>query len=172
MIKDYLEIGKITGTHAVKGEVRIEPWCDSPDFMKQFKVLYLDRMGEKPIKIKTRSNGHMAIGKIEGIDTVEDASKLRNKVLYMKRSDARIEPGKYFIAELIDCIVIDADDENRIYGKISDVSQTGANDVWHIRDENEKEYLIPAIPPVVISTDVVSGIIRIRPLKGIFEDEN
>lgn len=172
MIKEYLEIGKITGTHGVKGEVRIEPWCDSPDFMKQFKVLYLDCKGEKPLSIKTRAHGHMAIGKIDGIDTVEDASKMRNRILYMKRCEAKLPESNYFIAELIDCTVIDADNESRAYGKITDVSQTGANDVWHITDERGKEYLIPAIPPVVISTDVVSGVIKIRPLRGIFEDEN
>ena len=77
----------------------------------------------------------------------------------------------WFIQELIDCTVIDADDENRTYGVISDVSQTGANDVWHIKKE-DKEYLIPAIPSVVVSTDVVEGVVKIRPLKGIFEDEN
>ena len=172
MIKEFLEIGKITSTHGIKGEVRVEPWCDEPEYLKKFKVLYFDKKGEKPIKIAARPHGHMAIAKIEGVDTVEEASRLRNKVLYMKRSDAKLPEGKYFVAELIDCRVIDADNEDKIYGTLSDVSQTGANDVWHIKDNTGKEYLIPAIPPVVIHTDVVEGIIKIRPLKGIFEDEN
>ena len=172
MIKEYLEIGKISSTHGIKGEVRIEPWCDEPEFMKKFKVLYFDKKGEKPVGIRVRPHGHMAIGKIEGVDTVEEASKLRNKVLYMKRSDAKLPEGKYFIAELIDCRVIDADNPEKVYGVISDVSQTGANDVWHIKNDEGKEYLIPAIPPVVIETDVTEGVIRIRPLRGIFEDEN
>jgi 16S rRNA processing protein RimM len=89
----------------------------------------------------------------------------------MKRSDAKLPEGTWFIQELIDCTVIDADDENKVYGILSDVSETGANDVWHIK-QGDKEYLIPAIPPVVISTDVVEGIIKIRPLKGIFDNEN
>ena len=172
MIKEYLETGKITSTHGIKGEVRVEPWCDSPEFLKKFKVLYFDNKGEKPVKINIRPHGHMAIAKIEGVDTVEEASKLRNKVLYLKRNEAHLPKGKYFIAELIDCSVIDADNEEKVYGTISDVSETGANDVWHIKNENGKEYLIPAIPSVVISTDVEAGIIRIRPLKGIFDDEN
>ena len=172
MIKEYLEIGKITSTHGIRGEVRIEPWCDSPEFLKKFKVLYYDKNGEKPLKIASRPHGHMAIAKIEGVDNIEEASKLRNKVLYMKRSDAKLPKGKYFIAELIDCKVIDADNEEKAYGVLSEVSETGANDVWHIRAEDGKEYLIPAIPSVVISTDVEEGVIKIRPLKGIFEDEN
>ncbi len=171
MIKDYLEIGKITGTHAIKGEMRVQPWCDSPEFMKSFKVLYLDKKGEKPLKVKCRPNGNMVIMKAEGIDSIEEASKYREKVLFMKRSDAKLPEGKYFIQELIDCKVIDADDESKCYGMLTDVSQTGANDVWHITNE-KGEYLIPAIPPVVIEADVVGGIIRIRPLRGIFDDEN
>ena len=171
MIKDYLEIGKITSTHGIKGEMRVQPWCDSPEFMKKFKTLYLDKKGEKPLKVSCRPNGNMVIMKAQGIDTIEEASRYREKVIYMKRSDAQLPEGTWFIQELIDCQVIDADDENKIYGVLSDVSETGANDVWHIK-QGEKEYLIPAIPSVVIETDVVGGIIKIRPLKGIFEDEN
>lgn len=172
MIKDYLEIGKITGTHGIRGEMRVQPWCDSPEFMKKFKTLYLDKKGEKPLKVSCRPNGNMVIMKAEGIDSIEEASKWREKVLYMKRSDARLPEGQYFIQELTDCKVIDADDESKTYGILTDVSYTGANDVWHITDEKGREYLIPAIPPVVISTDVVNGIIKIRPLRGIFDDEN
>jgi len=171
MIKKYLEIGKITGTHGIKGEMRVQPWCDTPDFMKKFKTLYLDKKGEKPIKVSCRPNGHMVIMKTQGIDTIEEASKYREKVLYMKRSEARLPEGSYFIQELIDCKVIDADDESIVYGTLTDVSETGANDVWHITNE-KGEYLIPAIPPVVIDTDVAAGVIKIRPLKGIFDDEN
>ena len=171
MIKEYLEIGKITSTHGIKGEMRFQPWCDSPEFLTKFKTLYFDRKGEKAVKIKARPNGEMAILKIDGIETVEEAAKLRDKVLYMKRADAKLSDGQYFIQELIDCTVYDADDESICYGVLSDVSQTGANDVWHI-EKDGKEYLIPAIPPVVISTDVEAGVIKIRPLRGIFDDED
>lgn len=172
MIKEYLEIGKITGTHGIKGEMRVQPWCDSPEFMKSFKVLYLDRKGEKPLKVKCRPNGHMVIMKAEGIDSIEQASVYREKVLFMKRSDAKLPEGKYFIQELCECKVIDADDEGKTYGVLTDVSQTGANDVWHITADDGKEYLIPAIPSVVTDIDVVGGIIKIRPLRGIFDDED
>ncbi len=172
MIKEYLEIGKITSTHGIKGECKAEPWCDSPEFMAKFKTLYFDKKGEKPLKVKVRPNGHMVLVKIEGVETVEEANKLRGKILYMKRSDAKIPKGHYFIVELIGCKVIDADNEEKIYGTLTDVSETGANDVWHITNEEGKEFLIPAIPSVVIETDVEIGIIKIRPLRGIFEDED
>ncbi len=172
MIKQYLEIGKITSTHGIRGEMRVQPWCDSPEFMKKFKTLYLDSAGTKLLKVNARPNGNMVILKVEGIDTVEEAARYRDRILFMKRSDVQLSEGKYFIQELIDCRVIDADDEKKEYGTVTDVSQTGANDVWHITDSQGREYLIPAIPPVVIETDVVAGVIKIRPLRGIFEDED
>ncbi len=171
MIKDYLEIGEITGTHGVRGEMRVNPWCDTPGFMSAFKTLYLDEKGEKPVKVSARPHGNIALIRMEGIDTVEQARKLRGCVLWMKRSDAHLPEGRYFIAELTGCSVFDADNPSLCYGILTDVSETGANDVWHITKDS-KEYLIPAIPDVVIETDVAAGRILIRPLKGIFDDED
>lgn len=107
--------------------------------------------------------------KLEGINTVEDASALRGRVLFMNRDDAKLPDGDYFIQDLIGCRVVDADD-GRPYGTLTEVSATGANDVWHVQDDAGREYLLPAIPPVVIETDVEREIIRIRPLKGIFDE--
>ncbi len=172
MIKEYLDIGEIVGTHGVRGEMRVNPRCDSVAFMKKFKTLYLDKNGTKEIKVKSlREHGNVALLVADGIDTVEQAQSLRGTVLYMKRADARLNKGNYFIAELIDCTVYDADDEKIIYGVITDVSYTGANDVWHIT-KGENEYLIPAIKDVVVSVDVETGVIKIRPMKGIFDDED
>lgn len=170
MLKQFLEVGQIVSTHGIKGEVRVNPWCDSPEFLKKFKTLYFDKNGEKSVKVQSRVHGNIVLMKIEGVDTVEDASKLRNRVLYMNRKDAKIDKNTYFIQDLIDCRVIDAD-TGAEYGVLTDVSETGANDVWYIT-KDDKEYLIPAIPSVVISTDVEKGEILIRPLKGIFDDED
>ena len=172
MKKDFLEVGEIVGTHGVRGEMRVNPWCDSPAFLKKFKKLYLDEKGEKSLDVKgAREHWNVALLVVDGVDTVEKAQAMRGKVLYIKRDDARLQKGNYFIAELIDCTVYDADDETHVYGVISDVSETGANDVWHI-EKDGKEYLIPAIKDVVISVDVEEGRILIRPMKGIFDDEN
>lgn len=171
MLKQYLEVGQIVGTHGVRGEVRVNPWCDTPDFLEKFRTLYFDASGEKSVKVlSSRVHGNIVLMQLEGVATVEEASVLRNKVVYMNRKDAKIPENTYFIQDLIDCRVIDADNGTE-YGVLTDVSETGANDVWHITKDG-KEYLIPAIPPVVIETDVVSGIIKIRPLRGIFDDEN
>ncbi|MBE6747459.1 MAG: 16S rRNA processing protein RimM [Ruminococcaceae bacterium] len=171
MLKQYLEVGQIVGTHGVRGEVRVNPWCDTPEFLKKFRTLYFDAMGERAVKVlSSRVHGNIVLMQLEGISTVEEAAVLRNKVVYMNRKDAKIPDNSYFIQDLIDCKVIDADNGTE-YGVLTNVSETGANDVWHITKDG-KEYLIPAIPPVVIETDVVSGVIKIRPLRGIFDDEN
>ena len=170
MIKNYLELGQIVGTHGIKGEMRINPWCDSPDFAKGFKIVYFDNAGNDAVKVTAcRPHGNIILMKLENIVTVEQAQKLRNKVLYIKRSDANLPEGTWFIEELMGCVVYDADDM-RVYGKITDISPTGANDVWHITDDNGTEYLIPAIKDVIVSVDVAENSVKIRPMKGIFDD--
>ena len=104
MIKDYLEIGQIVGTHGVRGELRVQPWCDSPEFFKKFKTLYYDAHGEKSVGVVcARPHGNIALLRLDGCDTVEKAASLRGKVLYMRRSDAHLKKGDWFIAELIGC---------------------------------------------------------------------
>ena len=171
MKNKFLEVGKIVGTHGVRGMVRIQPWCDSAEFFCTLKRLYLNNDGSDKLSVNnSRPHGNVVIAAIKGIDSIEQAETFRNKVLYMDRRDAKLEEGQYFITDLIGCEVFDADTE-RLLGKISDVSQTGANDVWHI-NKNGKEYLIPCIDEVVISVDIDAEKIIIKALKGIFEDEN
>ncbi len=172
MIKDYLEIGQIVSTHGIKGEVRLNPWCDGPEFVKRFKTLYCDNRGQKPLKVVAcRPHGNVAVLKLEGVDTVEAARAMRNTVLYMKRADVNLPEGSWFISELIGCQVLDADDNTICYGTIKDVDSGAANDIWYILTPDEKEVLIPAIKDVVIRCDVADNKAYIRPLRGLF-DEN
>ena len=171
MLKQFLEIGQIVSTHGVKGEIRVNPWCDTPEFMKKFKTLYFDKNGEKAVKVLScRPHGNVVILQIEGINSVEEAQKLRNKILFMSRKDAKLGKGDWFIQDLIGCTVYDADDNAKIYGTLTDVAQTGANDIWYI-ENNNKEYIIPAIKDVVINVDVENESVYIKPLRGIFDEE-
>ena len=171
MIKEYLELGQIVSTHGIRGEMRFNPWCDSPEFVKKFKTLYFDKNGEKSIKVTSaRPHGNMVILMLDGIDDIDKAKALKNTVLFMKRSDAKLPNGTWFQQELFDCKVFD-DNTGKELGVITDVSETGANDVWHIKTSNG-EVLIPAIKQVVVSVDVVEGIVKINPIKGLFEDED
>lgn len=170
-LKPYLEIGQIVGTHGVSGELRINPWCDSPDFFKRFTTLYYDEKGTKAVKVLScRPHGNVVLLCLEGVSGIDTAATLRGKVLFMRRRDAKMPPDHFFVIDLMGCKVIDANNESLEYGVLTDVSQTGANDVWHIKGTNDKEYLLPVIEQVVIHTDVEAGIVKILPLDGIFED--
>lgn len=172
MVKEYLELGQIVSTHGIKGEMRFNPWCDNPEFVKKFKTLYFDKNGEKGIKvISARPHGNMVILMLQDIDTVEKAQALKNTVLYMKRSDAHLPKGTWFVQELFDCTVID-NNNGKVLGVIVDVSETGANDVWHVKTPKGDEVLIPAIKQVLVNVDVEKGEILINPIKGLFEDED
>lgn len=170
MKKDFLEIGKIVGTHGVRGMVRIQPWSDNGDFLTKFKNFYLENGENKIAMSKITPHGNVVIAAIKGIDDIESAEKLRNQILYIKRSDAKLPEGRYFVSEIIGAKVFDAETD-RLLGILSDVSQTGANDVWHIKN-GDSEYLVPAIPDVVIDVDINNDVVKIKPLKGIFDDED
>lgn len=169
-MEQYLEIGKVVSTHGLRGELRVDPWCNSPQFLCQFKTLYLKK-GETKLSVSSRPHKTIAIVKAKGIDTIEEAEKLRGRVLYINRSDARLAPGEYFIQDLMGLDVIDID-TSKSYGKITDVLKTGANDVYQVTDENKKDYLIPVIDDVVKEIDINGGKVLIKPLKGIFDDED
>ena len=101
MKKQFLDSGKIVGTHGIKGEVRIEPWADSPAFLAAFRTLYLDGRGERKIKVKSRPHKNITLCKIEGVDTIEDAERLRGKIVYINRDDIALEEGVHFVQDLI-----------------------------------------------------------------------
>ena len=165
-MKEYLEAGKIVTTHGVRGEVKIMPYTDTPELLCEFDRLFIGKDKAEIYIDRARVAKNMVIAKIEGIDTVEAAEKYRNKVLFMHRDDLELDEDTYFIQDLIDMEVKDAD-SGFVYGKITDVLQNGANDVYVIK--GDREYLVPAIPDVVISTDIDSNIMLIRPLEGLFD---
>jgi 16S rRNA processing protein RimM len=169
-MEQFLEIGKIVGTHALKGELRVDPWCDSPQFLCKFKELYLDK-GNKKLTVNSRPHKNIAIVKVKGVDTIEEADKLRGKILYMNRKDAKLADGEYFIQDLMGMEVLDVDNGTR-YGTLTEVFKTGANDVYQVTDDNKNDYLIPVIDEVVISVNLEENTVLIRPLKGIFDDED
>lgn len=172
MINKYLELGQIVGTHGIKGELRFQPWCDSVSFVNQFDKLYLDPLGAKEIKVlASRSHGNIALLTLEGIDSVEKAASFRDKVFYIDRNDSHIPKNSFFVADLLGCEVKDRR-TGEVYGKVSDVSKTGANDVWHIKNDENREFLFPAVKEFVCEINVRDNYIIIEPIKGIFDDEN
>ena len=171
MRKQFLDTGKIVGTHGIRGEVRIDPWCDSPEFLCAFKKLYLDENGETFVEVKSRPHKHIVLAKIKGVDTIEQAERLRGKIVYINRADIQLDEGVNFVQDLLGLEVTDAE-SGRVYGKITDVLRTGANDVYEITDDSGKKYLAPVIDEVIRETNVDSGYIKITPMKGLFDDED
>ena len=168
-MKKFLESGKIVNIHGLKGEVKVMPWCDYPEFLCEFDVLYIGK--EKiPYTVQSaRIHKNMALLKLKGVDTPEAANNLRNSIVYIDREKTELDDGTYFIQDIIGLTVKDAD-SGEVYGEVKDVLQTGANDVYEIKN-GEKTYLIPAIEQVVIETDIENSVMLIRPLEGLF-DEN
>ena len=167
--KRYLEAGQVVGTHGIRGELRVQPWCDSPEVLASLKTLYFDE-GRTPLRVKSRPHKNVTLIQLEGVDTVQDAAALRGRILYLDRGDLKLPEGQYFSQDLIGLSVVDAD-TGETYGTLSEVSPTGANDVYHV-DRGDGEVLIPAIADVVVDTDLDAGVMRIRPIKGLFDDEN
>jgi len=132
MKKEYLEAGKIVTTHGIRGEVKIMPYTDTPELLCEFDRLFIGKDKAEIYIDRARVAKNMVIAKIEGIDTVEAAEKYRNKVLFMHRDDLELDEDTYFIQDLIDMEVKDAD-SGFVYGKITDVLQNGANDVYVIK---------------------------------------
>ncbi len=168
MKKQFLEIGKIVATQGVRGEVRVQYYCDSAEVLCDFDVLYFDK-GKTEIQVdRAFPHKNIVVMKIHGCDSIEQAQPFIGKVLYMDRDDAELEEGLYFIQDIIGLTVKDVD-TGVVYGKITDVYQNGASDVYSIRKSDGNELMFPCIDEVVISTDIEGGEMLIRPLPGLFE---
>ncbi len=171
MKRPFIETGKITAPHGVRGEVRVQPWCDAPEDLTRYAVLYTDPTGAHGLRVQSaRVHKSMVLMQLQGVDSVEAAEALRGRTLYVKREDLALPDDRILVADLIGCRVLETA-TGRLLGQVTQVSQTGANDVWHVTREG-KEYLVPAIGPVVDRVDLDDDAVYITPLKGIFEDED
>ena len=142
MLKQFLEAGKIVGTHGVKGELRVEPWCDSAEFLAGFKTLYWD-CGAAPVRVlSARPHKNLLLMTVEGCSSATEGDLLRGRVLYLDRRDVKLPEGKFFIQDMIGLSVLDADN-GRKYGVLTDVMKTGANDVYQVTGEDGKEIFTP-----------------------------
>lgn len=167
----YLEIGKIASTHGLKGEFNVDLWCDDAAFASGFKNMYLGA-DKKAIRILScRGSGQRAIILADCADNIDAAKALAGKILYFDRSDAKLPAGRYFQSDLIGLKVADADTAE-VYGVISDVMQTGANDVYELKRPSGETRLIPAIAQIVTEISLEKQQMLIRPIPGLLSDED
>ena len=159
----YLEAGQIVNTHGIAGEVKIMPWADDPDFLLNFKTLYLDG---KPIHIRSaRVHKNAVLMKLDGVDDINEAMRLKNKVVSIDREDATLEEGSFFLADLYGLEVRDAD-SGEVLGTISDVLTPPANNVYIVKG-TKREYMIPAVSEFIVETNVDEGFLLVHLIEGM-----
>lgn len=158
-MKEYLSVGQIINTHGLNGEVKVFPLTDDIKAFKTFKKIFIDNKETSILDVKFQND--KVILKIEGIDSIEQAMKYKNKYIEVKREDAqKFTKGSFFIADLIGCTVYDENGED--LGKIGDVIQTKSNDVYWIKEK--KELLIPALKDIVVNINVEEKKVIIKPV--------
>lgn len=165
MRSQFLEAGEIVNTHGVRGEVKIMPWADSPEFLCQFDTFYLDG---KPVKVlSARPHKTMVLAQLEGVDTVEKAMRLKGKVLSIDRTGVELPDGRHFLADLMGLTVLDNATGKKL-GTIEDILTPPAHEVYVVRGKG-KEYMIPAVDAFLAETNVEGGYIRVNLIEGMGE---
>ena len=167
-MKQYLEAAQIINKRGLRGEVKVDCYCDSLEVLCDIKTLYLDENGEKPLNVLAAKpyKGFVYLT-IEGVTSSEEADRMRGKILYADRNVIPVEEGSFFIEDLLGLDVIDAD-SCKVYGKITDVFNRGASDIYTVND-GTKDYYIPAVDEFIIETDLEKGVF-IRPIPGMFDE--
>ncbi len=160
-----MEVGKVTATHGVMGEVRVQPWADSPEFLCRFKTLYVDKT-HWPIEVeRARVHRNMVILKFHGVTDVPSALAMRNAVLYVDRNDVQLPEGSFFLADIYGLEVRDAKTGTAL-GKVEDILTLPAGNVYVVRG-GERELMIPAVPEFIAETDVDGGCLLVNLIEGM-----
>lgn len=157
----YIEAGRICNAHGVTGEVKIEVWLDSPQFMKKCGRIFIEGREFKISSAKTHKG--FLIARLEGIDDVNAAMSLKARTAYILRSDAKLPQGGYFIQDIIGARV--QDEQGREIGRLTEVLERPASNIYVV--QGEEEHLIPAVPKFIMSTDFEAGIITVRLIEGM-----
>ena len=163
-----LEIGQIVNTFGIKGEIKAMPFTNDIKRLDDLEKLYVkSNKCEKLYKIESvRYHKNMVLLKLEGINNPEDAEKLRNAFLEIDREDAiPLEKDTYFIADLIGLDVYT--DEGNLLGKVDDIYNTGANDIYVVKDELGKQILLPGIKDVIKKVDLDNSKIIVHLISGL-----
>ncbi len=160
-MKEFLDCGQITNTHGIQGEVRIVPWADSPDFLRQFSTLYVDGAPKKVLSARVHKGS--VIAKLDGVDTVEGAMLLKGKTVQLRRADAKLPEGAFFLADIIGLDVVDEAGEK--LGTLKEVLSPSRQQVYVVA--GEREILIPAVPEFILETNIEGGYLKVRLIEGM-----
>ena len=158
---EFLDCGQIVNTHGVHGEARVVPWADSPEFLCQFSTLYVE--GAPMHVLSSRVHKGSVIARLQGVDTVERAMALKGKTVQIRRADAKLPEGAFFLADIIGLNVVDEDGQK--LGKLKEVLSPSIQQIYVV--EGEREIMIPAVPEFILETNIEAGYIKVRLIEGM-----
>ena len=168
MKQKHLLCGKVINTHGVRGALKVEHYCDSSDVFAAIKTLYLKK-GENFLPYTVRRTvrfGRMMLLELEGIDSLDTAIDFKNRELFASREDIPIDENAVFLSDLIGLPVTDAD-TGRVYGRVADMQESPAANLFVIKTEDGSEVLLPDVPAFIRTADAEKGLL-ITPIEGFF----
>ena len=157
-----IEAGEIVNTHGVHGEVKILPWADSPGFLTDFELLYIDGAPIKVLSARVQKN--FVIAALDGVTDFNGAIKLKNKTVFIDRSSVQLAEGQFFIADILGIRAVNAQTGDEL-GIVADVLTLPANNVYVIK--GMREILVPAVPDFVDEINIAEGFIKVRIIEGM-----
>ena len=157
----FIEAGRIVNTHGVAGEVKIEVWLDSPQLLRRCGRVFLD--GEEKKLLSGKVQKSFLIAKLEGVEDLNAAMRLKGRTVQIAREDARLPRGAYFIQDILGASVVD--EQGKEIGKLVDVLERPASNIYVV--QGETEHLIPAVPAFILNTDAENGVITVRLIEGM-----
>lgn len=166
-MEQFLQVGVISSTHGIRGEVKVFPTTNDPGrFQKLKKVLLTTEKEQIPLELQSvRYSKQFVIVKFKGIDNINDIEKYKGAQLLVSREDAvKLEKDEYYIADLLGMEVVTDEGEK---GTLKDVIETGANEVYVVEFETFGEVLIPAIRDCILHVDVEAGTMQVHLLEGL-----
>lgn len=164
MKNEFLQVGKIVSTHGVRGEIKVLPWADSPEFLLDFDTFYLDHQPMHAESVRVQKT--CVLIKFAGINDLDSAMALREKVLFIRKADAKLPEGAVFIQDLLGLPVLC---DGRQIGKVTDILSQPGHDVYEVKGEHT--YLIPSVPEFILERNVEEGFVRVKLIEGMATDE-
>ncbi|MDE7323628.1 MAG: ribosome maturation factor RimM [Lachnospiraceae bacterium] len=169
-MEDLLQVGAIAQTHGIRGEVKVFPMTDDVRRFQKLKEIILDT-GKEKITLEIEGVKYFkkfVILKFKGIDNINDIERYKGKSLYVTRENAvKLGRDEYFIADLIDLEVYDED--GSYLGILTNVIETGANDVYEVRFEDGREVLFPAIKQCILDIDMENRKMKVHIMDGLMD---
>lgn len=166
MNEKHIEVGQIVGVHGIAGEVKIQHWCDEAEVFLNLQQVWFNGAWHK--LLSPRQHKNIILAKLEGVNDRNAAESLRFCVLEAERNQLPPLPeGRYYICDLIGLHV--STDKGRDLGTLSDVLETGSNQVYEVTDTNKKKYYLPVIDSVVLETNLEAGVLKVHLLEGLID---